>query len=243
MSDVAARPLVIAIHGAVANAATWIPVRRCLGETCELRASDLPGHGVRRAEPFDFGAAVRDLVREVREAAVRRRVFVAGDSLGGYVALAVAAQVRAAVSGVIAGSCTFPMRGAAALAARLSLAGDIVTAEWPFRVLARLIADPDVSAAIIARGFAPRMRGITLRGLIGRDVFADVVAIDAPVVFVDGAFDFPIVFGAAAFARAARRGRYRIVPHAGHGVALTHPAAFADAVRRCLADARPAVND
>jgi pimeloyl-ACP methyl ester carboxylesterase len=112
-----------------------------------------------------------------------------------------------------------------------------VTAEWPFRVLSRLIADPDVSAAIIARGFAPRMRGITLRALIGRDVFADVVAIDAPIVFIDGAFDIPIVFGAAAFARAARRGRYRIVPRAGHGIGLTHPAAFAGAVRRCFADA------
>jgi pimeloyl-ACP methyl ester carboxylesterase len=229
------RPLLVAIHGAVANAATWLPVQRCLGADVEVRAVDLAGHGTRRAQDFDFGRAIDELVAEVTASATHRRVFVAGDSLGGYLALAVAAAAGPAVAGVIAGSCTYPMRGLPAVLARASLVGDAVTAEWPFIALARLVSSPDVSAAIVARGFAPRMRGVTLRALLGRDVWADVRAIDAPIVFVDGAFDFPIALYAAAFARAARRGTYRLVARAGHGVALTHPAAFTTAIRACIA--------
>jgi pimeloyl-ACP methyl ester carboxylesterase len=233
----AVRPLVIAVHGAVANAATWIPVRRCLAGECELRAADLPGHGSRRSEPFVLDAAIGELTRELKAAAVQRPVFVTGDSLGGYLALAAAAQAGPAVAGVIAGSCTFPMRGSAASMARLSLVADVVTAEWPFILLTRVVASPEVSAAIVAGGFAPAMRGLTLRALLGRDVLADVAAIDAPVIFVDGAFDLPIALYARGFARAARRGRYVIIPRAGHGVALTHPTAFAAAIRDCIAAA------
>ena len=230
-----ARPLLVAIHGAVANAATWIPLRRCLGDDCEVRASDIPGHGSRRAEPFDLERAIDELAREVRALASRRRVFLAGDSLGGYLALAAAARVGTAVSGVIAGSCTFPMRGIEAAFARASLVADAFAAEWAFVLLSRLVTDADVTAAILERGLAPRMRGTSLRALLGRDVLADVAAIDAPIDFIDGAFDLPIVFYAARFARAARRGRYRIVRNAGHGVGLTHPEAFAEAVRDCIA--------
>jgi alpha-beta hydrolase superfamily lysophospholipase len=146
------RPLLVAIHGAVANAATWLPVQRCLGADVEVRAVDLAGHGTRRAQDFDFGRAIDELVAEVTASATHRRVFVAGDSLGGYLALAVAAAAGPAVAGVIAGSCTYPMRGLPAVLARASLVGDAVTAEWPFIALARLVSSPDVSAAIVARG-------------------------------------------------------------------------------------------
>ncbi len=237
------RPCVLALHGAAANAATWIPLQRRLAGDCDVVAPDLPGHGARQTEAFVLEPAIAELARTVADTARDRRVFVAGDSLGGYLALAVAARARGAVSGVIAGSCTFPMTGAPALLARLSLVADVITAEWPFRVLARAVAPADVSAAIIAGGFAPRMRGITLRALLGRDIAADIRAIEAPIFFVDGAYDVPIIWYGPAFARIARRGRFRRVGRAGHGVGLTHPDAFAGAVRECITAAEAASND
>ena len=175
-----------------------------LAGACDVRALDLPGHGLRRAEPFDLERAIDELVRETIVASSSRRVYLAGDSLGGYLGLAVAARTGAAVSGVIAGSCTYPMRGAWASLARASLAAGVVTATWPFVALTRLATTRDVGDAIVARGFAPAMRGVTLRALLGRDVLADVRAIAAPVVFVDGAFDFPIALFARVFARVVR---------------------------------------
>ena len=160
-----------------------------------------------------------------------RRVFLAGDSLGGYLALAVAAAAPGAVAGVIAGSCTYPMRGPAAWLARLSLVADVITSEWPFVVLAKRFASPDIASAIIARGFAPRMRGHTLRALLGHDVLGDIAAITVPVVFVVGAFDVPIVWCASSMARAGSHTSVRVVRGASHGVAFTHPSAFAEAIR------------
>ena len=234
------RPLVIAIHGAAVNAATWLPLKRALEGDVDIDASDLAGHGTRRGEPFVLGESIAELARKVTEASAERRVFIAGDSLGGYLALATAAVTPGAVSGVIAGSCTYPMRGPEASLARLSLLADVISSELPFAAIVKRFATKDVSDAIIERGFAPRMRGATLRALLGHDVLADIAAIDVPVVFVVGAFDVPIVWYASAMARAGSHTSVRVIGGAGHGVGFTHPMTFADAIRACIAGSVPA---
>jgi non-heme chloroperoxidase len=225
------KPLVIAIHGAVANAATWIPLERALGDAIDLCAGDLPGHGLRRNEPFVFERAVDELSARVLDEAARRPVVLAGDSLGGYLSLAVAARAGAVLRGVVAGSCTFPMRGIATMLARLSLVADPLVPAGAIAALMRRSCAPDVAEAILARGLVPAMRGATLRALLGRDVLADVAAIPVPIVFIDGQFDIPIVNVALHFARRARSGSLIVVRRAAHGVGLTHPAAFAGAVK------------
>ena len=228
------RPLVIAIHGAAVNSATWLPVARALEGDADVDASDLAGHGTRRGDPFVLSESIAQLARKVTVASAKRRVFLAGDSLGGYLALATAAVMGEAVSGVIAGSCTYPMRGPAASLARLSLLADVITSEWPFVAITKRFASHDVAAAIIARGFAPRLRGRTLRALLGHDVVGDIAAIKVPVVFVVGAFDVPIVWYASSMARVGSRTSVRVLRSAGHGVAFTHPDAFAEAIRACI---------
>jgi pimeloyl-ACP methyl ester carboxylesterase len=231
------RPLVIAIHGAAVNAATWLPVTRALADDADVEAPDLAGHGMRRNESFGLGESVAELARMVTAASPHRRVFLAGDSLGGYLALATAAALPEAVSGVIAGSCTYPMRGPAAALARFSLLADVVSSEWPLVAIAKRFAPPDIAEAIVTRGFAPRMRGRTLRALLGHDVSGDITAIRVPVIFVVGAFDIPIIWYASRMAHAGIHTRVRVVSRAGHGVAFTHPDAFADAIRACIAEA------
>jgi pimeloyl-ACP methyl ester carboxylesterase len=223
------RPRILAIHGAVANAATWIPLRRCLGEAADLDAGDLPGHGERAAERFAFEAAVAELTAGVMTESSRRPTIVVGDSLGGYLALAVAARAGGAVSGVIAGSCTYPMRGPSALLARASLLADPFIPPGAVTFVMRHSCAPDVAEAIVRRGLNPALRGATLRALLGYDVLRDIAAIRAPIVFIAGAFDIPIAWCLQRFVRAAPRARGVIVPRATHGVGLTHPAVFARA--------------
>jgi pimeloyl-ACP methyl ester carboxylesterase len=231
---------VIAVHGAVANAATWIPLRRLMhADDVDLIADDLPGHGTRRSEPFDFDRAAAELIDRAFAESRRRPTIVAGDSLGGYLALTVAAQCGSALQGVIAGSCTFAMRGIAGVLARTSLVPDaLVPPAALAAVLARSCA-PDVAAAILARGLAPSMRNMTLRALLGRDVRADVVRIAAPIVFVTGSLDVPIVWSTRSFARMARHGSVQIVARRTHGVGLSSPQTFAAAARALLSASDP----
>jgi pimeloyl-ACP methyl ester carboxylesterase len=218
----------------VANAATWIPLGRELGADAELIAHDLPGHGDRRDEPFVLAAAIAELAALVATESARRPVIVVGDSLGGYLALAVAARAGAGLAGVVAGGCTFPMRGVFGMLARVTLLGDALIPAAALAAVLRRACAPDVAAAIEARGLAPAMRGATLRALLGRDVPADVAAIRVPLVFINGALDVPLVWCAGWFARRAVRGRSIVVPRAPHGVGLTQPAAFAAAIRALL---------
>jgi len=236
-----ARPRVLAIHGAVANAAAWLGLERELGAALPVDAPDLPGHGLRRAEPFVLEAVVSELSARAREVQASAPLLLAGDSLGGYLALAVAARLDTPPLGVLAGGCTFAMRGVAGAMARLTLGADAVAKLDGERAAARFFAGvlrreagAEVGAAIVDRGLNVAMRAATLRALLGYDVLADVRAVAAPVVFINGARDVPIVWLAPRFARAARAGRAIAVPGVGHGVALLRPRAFAAALLALL---------
>lgn len=219
---------VIAVHGAAVNGATWMPLERLLPASVELIADDLPGHGERRNEPFDFATAVGGIVAAARNAGPR--TILAGDSLGGYVVLAAGAQLGDAIAGVVAGSCTFAMRGLAGAVARLSLVPGTLIPPGAVRTLIYRICEPDTAHAIEARGLAPAMRNVTMRSLIGHDVLADVRAIRVPITFIVGGWDVPIVWNAARFSHAAVAGRVIVEPNAPHGVGILRPAAFAGAI-------------
>lgn len=226
---------VIAVHGAAVNGATWMPLGRILPASIELIADDLPGHGERRDEPFDFASAVGGIVAAARSAGPR--TVLAGDSLGGYLVLAAGAQLGDAIAGVVAGSCTFAMRGLAGVVARTSLVPGMLIPPSAVRTLIYRICEPDIACAIEARGLAPGMRNVTMRALIGHDALADVRAIRVPITFIVGAWDVPIVWNAARFSRTAVAGHVIVEPNAPHGVGILRPAAFARAIASMENDA------
>ena len=77
------KPVLVLVHGATANGRMWAPVRRILeARGYEVLAPDLPGHGIRRDEPFSLEAAVRT-VQDAVASVAPSPVVVAGDSLGG----------------------------------------------------------------------------------------------------------------------------------------------------------------
>jgi len=205
-----------------------MPLERILPDSVRVIADDLPGHGVRRDEPFDFASAVGGIVAAARKAGPS--TVLVGDSLGGYLVLAAAAQLGDSIAGVVAGSCTFAMRGLAGAVARISLIPGMVIPPGAVRAPIDRVCEPDVACAIEARGPAPAMRNVTTRALIGHDVLADVRAIRVPITFIVGGWDVPIVWSAARFARAAVAGRVIVEPNAPHGVGILRPAAFAAAI-------------
>ncbi|BDE07478.1 lysophospholipase [Vulcanimicrobium alpinum] len=218
---------VVAIHGAVVNGAAWRPLRRALGARFAVEAPDLPGHGARIGERFDLPLAVDELVARCRAG---EPPIVCGDSLGGYLALLVAA--RASVAAVVAGGCTFPLHG---WWSRIARATDVPLPDRVGRLAVRAIArgarvrgDGD---AVLAAGIAPAQRSLTLRALFGIDYPALAGTIVAPLTFIDGAFD-PARIGAHAYRRAAPRARFVVVPNAGHGVGFLRPAAMAREIAR-----------
>jgi len=233
-------PLVIALHGAVANRKTWLPLARLVANDYELWCPDLPGHGARRDEPFTLRASLAT-VAELVARARPRRVVVAGDSLGGYLAL-LAARAFGDVAACVAGGCTWSMHGAWGALARASGAPpDVLERVLGARRSERLVAalvprftDAATAAAVVAGGLRTAARGESLRELAGLDLVELVRAIDAPIVFVNGARDWPTRAGEASLLRAARGASLELEPGAGHGVGLLAPAVFARGIARLV---------
>ena len=92
-----AQPLVL-LHGLGSSRSVWNPVLPALAERFDVIAVDLPGHG--ESPPFAPGAdatpaGIAASVASLLDALSLPRVHVAGNSLGGWIALELAAAGRA----------------------------------------------------------------------------------------------------------------------------------------------------
>jgi pimeloyl-ACP methyl ester carboxylesterase len=93
---------VLLLHGLGANKLSWLPLIGPLAEGYRVIALDLPGHGEsskRRGDhtPAYFAAVVRRLLDELE----LERVALAGNSMGGRIALEVSATVPDRVSALV----------------------------------------------------------------------------------------------------------------------------------------------
>lgn len=226
----------------MANALTLEPLARALPPHVRLWAPELPGHGAHANVPFTWDAAVAQILAVIDEAG-EAPLVLAGDSLGGYLALAAAVRTSTPLAGIVAGGCTYALRGFGGALARASdvpvraleaLVGEARVARVFARAFASIVYDRAFAERVAARGLAIHSRTESLRELLGRDVLALVPNIAAPITFVNGAYDMPIVFGTRTYARAARRGRVAIIPCAGHAVSVLRPAEFAAEIMRYL---------
>jgi pimeloyl-ACP methyl ester carboxylesterase len=87
--DGAREPLLL-IHGLGGSRSVWEPVIGLLEREREVHAVDMPGFGAAPPLPAGEAASAANLARAVREECARRgweRPHVAGNSLGGWVAL------------------------------------------------------------------------------------------------------------------------------------------------------------
>ncbi len=94
-------PALLLIHGSGVSARSWTEQLRGLGRALRVLAVDLPGHGESDPGPQATVEAYADAAHGMLEALGTGPVFVAGHSLGGAVALALAARHPEAVRGLV----------------------------------------------------------------------------------------------------------------------------------------------
>ena len=110
-------PSLVFLHGTRVTRAMWTPQVRALSSRYLTVATDLPGHGVLSDVPFrirDASALVADAI----ECAAGGRAIIVGQSLGGYIAMDVAARHPARVAGLVLCNCSSEPRTVARTAPR-----------------------------------------------------------------------------------------------------------------------------
>ena len=233
-------PVLILVHGATLNGRMWDPVRRHLDPALRVLAPDLPGHGSRRNERFTMDAAVTTVVQAARSVAPAP-VVLAGDSLGGYTALAAAAALpREQLRELLVGGCSGNIAGFAMLShfiaktwlfkTMLGLFGEdrlVLRMAVQVRALLRSadVCDADIDA-IVQAGLSARVFAQAVQALRGVDYRARLAAITQPVCLLNGDQDKVMIRQEASFLAAAQRGSLQRWD-CGHGVSLLRSREFA----------------
>ncbi len=226
---------ILFLHGTRLSRTVWRPVMRRLAGSYRVIAIDLPGHGSSAEVPFTMDRAVDAAVAAIQREGAGRVVLV-GLSLGGYVAMEVAARhperVRALV---LSGSSQDPtgfwsigFRVLRTLLRRAPLRPTDAINRWAFsRRYPRDVAD-----AVISGGFWSRGGSLALDSLIGRPFARVLAAFGGPTLLINGEYDVLFRMGERRYLAATADGRRVVLRGATHLTILDRPDAFAAAVRR-----------
>jgi pimeloyl-ACP methyl ester carboxylesterase len=228
-------PAIVFVHGTRLSRMMWRPQMNDLRDAYRVIAVDLPGHGALAGEPFTIATAASAVERAIVQAGGGRAVVV-GLSLGGYVAMDLAARrpelIRALV---LSGATTEPVgRLATPYVALASIMerfnGPRLDAinEWFFRTrFAPEIADP-----IVAGGFWSTGGAQALRAIVGERFAPRLARYPGPTLIVNGDLDLFFRLSVKRFARASRDHRRVRLRGATHLANLDRPGAFSLAIRR-----------
>ena len=246
----AGAPLVVFIHPTRMNRTYWTPQVEALAPSNRILAVDMPGHGHLHRERFTLPSAV-SLVREAIESerpagAADRATVIVGLSLGGYVAMALAAEDPGIADAlVLAGSTAEPTGRRAhpfrALALAYDRAHHVVFDRLTAAVIRRRYPD-GLGDLLVTSGFAYRGASEALRSLAGEPFLPRIAAYPGPVVLVNGSRDIAMRPGEQRFLEQARRGRLVRLPGAYHLSSLDRPAEFTAVIRSAIDEAVAAVD-
>jgi pimeloyl-ACP methyl ester carboxylesterase len=229
-------PAIVFLHGIRLSRAVWTPQLNALSDEFRTIALDLPGHGARADERFGLAEAADVVAGTIRDQATGGRAVVVGLSLGGYVAMALAAGQSTLVRGlVIAGASAEPV-GVGSLPFR-ALAGGLAHLAGPRldRLSARFFRaryPAAIAEPIVAGGFWPSGGAEALRALMGQRFAPRLAAYPGPALIVNGELDLLFRLSAPRFAAAAQDARRLRLAGAIHLANLDRAAAFSLAVRR-----------
>ncbi len=212
----------------------WLPQIARLQTDFRLLAPDLPGHGARAGAKFSFAQAVEDVLGVLDREQIDRALLV-GVSLGGCLAMDIAAQYPDRVSGLVLSGCTFDPRG---LLCRLVLTGEGYVFPRGARRFTRSLErylqthyPGPMADEIMASGTYWDAAADAVLAMRGVDFQAQLASYPGPTLILNGAHDWIHRTAERAFARAAQNATVRTLPGAGHIAALDAPDAFADAIR------------
>lgn len=227
---------IVFLHGVRLTRSAWAAQLDALSDEFRTIAIDLPAHGTRAGEPFTLDGAADIVAATIREHAADGRAVIVGLSLGGYVAMVVAARHPDCVRGLVLAGATAEPVGARSLPYR-ALAEVLDRFEGP--ALQRLNAwffrtryPASIAEPIVAGGFWSDGGAHALRTLLGQRFAPRLAAYSGPTLILNGEWDLLFRISARAFAAAARDAHRVRLPGAVHLSNLDQPDAFNAAVRR-----------
>jgi pimeloyl-ACP methyl ester carboxylesterase len=208
----------------------------------EIVTPDLPGHGSRADEEFTTQAAVATISEAVEGGGRTGPVVLVGHSLGGYMAMAYAAQRPDRLSGlVLIGSSAVPEGAGAAVyrafARLIERVGDERMGRISNRVLARL-ADEATAAAVLAGGASYTATAAAWAAVMADCRPSMLAHVGCPVLLVNGQFD-QLGVHARRYRAACRDARVVTVPRATHLLPITHADVVAALLRDFVAEVLP----
>ena len=230
---------IVLLHGATLNGRMWDPAVSILRPEFTTLTPDLPGHGTGRDGPFSIDRAVSQVAALIERESPAGAV-VAGDSLGGCTAMALAAAHPTLVSGLVLAGCTAEFTGfrAAAMRAQARLTGGLAKVFGPERLLARTMQRvpktfPRAPLDAIGNGGGLRLEawGEAVFELSGRKFLEPLGRYSGPILFVNGEMDRPNRKGEPRFRAAFPRAKLIVFGGSPHGVSLWDPPRFAELVR------------
>ena len=229
-------PLVVLLHGTRFNARSWAGYAELLD--ADVRAVDLPGHGVRAGEPWSTEAALAVIDETVADAAPGTPIVLVGHSLGGFVATAWAQRHPHSLTALV-------LVGATADPSRHRLLTRLYTG---FAGLLPIIGPDRMSALANAVLRVMGLRGDAIPDATGYAVAPDawhsVVSeagchqlrdVTCPVFLVTGHLD-QLGVDLRAYAAACRDPHVVVVPMATHLLPFTHREHLAAVIRRATLD-------
>ncbi|HEV8696633.1 MAG TPA: alpha/beta fold hydrolase [Candidatus Limnocylindrales bacterium] len=230
-------PAIVFVHGTRLTRSAWAAQLAALSDTYRVVALDLPGHGDLADHDFTMAAASAELRRVIAQATGGRAVVV-GLSLGGYVAMDLAARWPDGVRGLVlsgasqepVGLLATPYRALAWAMERFDGPALDALNRWFFRTR----FPPAIAEPILAGGFYSAGGAAALRAIVGERFAPRLAAYDGPVLILNGDLDVLFRLGAGRFARAARDVRRMRLGGATHLANLDRPEAFNEAVRRFM---------
>lgn len=227
------RTRVVLVHGSRLSSAQWAPQLPLLEPHVDVALVDLPGHGTRGTEEFTLARCVEVIDEVVREAGPGVPVVLVGHSLGGYAAMAYAAELGAALSGlVLAGCSTTPTGPGAALYRQVAALTDRLGPERMTRVNDRILRrfyPPERIEPVIAGGYWFHPTAAAWAEVMEHCRPSMLASVTCPVLILNGQYD-QFRWGTRDFLRACPRARVRIIPKATHLACLDRPEAFARAL-------------
>lgn len=229
---------IVLLHGATLNGRMWNPAVSILSPEFTILTPDLPGHGNGRDGPFSIDRAVTRVAALIERESPAGAV-VAGDSLGGCTAMALAAAHPALVRGLVLAGCTAEFTGLLASMARASayLMGPLTKVFGPDRLLARTLQRVPKTwpraplDAIVGGGLRLEAWGEAVFELSGRKFLEPLARYSGPLLFVNGETDRPNRKGEPRFLEAFPRAKLIVFEGSPHGVSLWDPPRFAGLVR------------
>jgi pimeloyl-ACP methyl ester carboxylesterase len=230
------QPTIVFLHGTRLTGAQWAAQVTSLSTEFHCLTPDLPGHGRAADIPFSLEDAARRIAELIDRDANGGRAIVVGLSLGGYVAMAVAARCPEQVAGLaISGATAEPIgprtvfyRGLAAIfswvPARVLHAVNRWFFAWRYPA--------EIATPIITGGFFFEGGAIAVRSLIGERFKPRLAAYPGPSLILNGELDLFFRPTEGVFARAASNVRLVRIRGATHHANLDQPRAFTEAIRR-----------